>query len=171
MYLAYGWSARGERLFEQIPFQRGTNFSVLEAFGLGGMVASFPKEGAIKRVDLESFLERDLLARLESDSVLVLDNARAHHGGRITQIVEASGCSVLYLPPYSPDLNPIELAWGWIKRFVRRLSPHDAVSRLGAIQSAIASLSQEFGISWFRPELNKLPLSTYAELVNSILKG
>lgn len=150
MYRAYGWSVRGERLFEAIPLQRGKNYSVLGALSLDGMVATFGKEGSIKRVDLEVFLERDLLPRLPAGSILVLDNARAHHGGRIAEIVAAADCSVLYLPAYSPDFNPIELAWGWIKAFVRGLAPRDATLRLAAIQSAIDSLPQEFAKSWFR---------------------
>ena len=150
MYLAYGWSPSGERLCEEIPFQRGKNFSVLGAFDLLGMVSTFQKEGSIKRIDLESFLEHDLFPRLEEGAVLVLDNARSHHGGRIAEIVEAAGCSLLYLPPYSPDFNPIELAWAWIKRLVRQIGPRDVASRLAAIQSAVASLPSRFGESWFR---------------------
>jgi len=150
MHCPYGWSARGQRIEEAIPFQRGVNFSVLGALDLEGMVATFQKEGSIKRVDLESFLKQDLLPRLEPGAVLVLDNARSHHGGAIDKIVQAAGCCVLYLPPYSPDFNPIELAWAWIKRFVRQLAPRDVASRLTAIQSAIESLPPEFGESWFR---------------------
>jgi len=114
------------------------------------MVATFQKEGSIQWVDLEEFLEFDLLPRLPAGSVMVLDNARAHHGGRIAQIVAAAGCSLLYLPPYSPDFNPIELAWGWIKALVRRLAPRDAGARLSAIQQVIESLPSEFAVSWFR---------------------
>lgn len=150
MSCAYGWSACGERLEEAIPFQRGKNFSVLGALDLQGMVATLQKEGSIKRVDLEGFLKEDLLPQLEPGAVLILDNARSHHGGEIAQIVEAAGCSLLYLPPYSPDFNPIELAWAWIKRLVRQLAPREVASRLAAIQSAIESLPPEFGESWFR---------------------
>ena len=150
MYLGYGWSLQGERLVEVVPFQRGKNFSVLGALDLQGMVATFQKEGSIKRDDLETFLEEDLLPKLEPGAVLVLDNAQTHHGGKIAEIVEAAGCSLLYLPPYSPDFNPIELAWAWIKRVVRRIAPREAVTRLAAIQSAITSLPSEFGESWFR---------------------
>ena len=150
MYLGYGWSPQGERLVEVVPFQRGKNFSVLGALDSLGMVATFQKEGSIKRDDLETFLEEDLLPKLEPGAVLVLDNARTHHGGKIAEIVEAAGCSLLYLPPYSPDFNPIELAWAWIKRVVRRMAPREAVARLAAIQSAVASLPAEFGESWFR---------------------
>jgi transposase len=150
MYLSHGWSARGVRLVEAIPFQRGKNFSVLGAFDLLGMVCTFEKEGSIKRVDLESFLEQDLLPQLEEGAVLVLDNAKSHHGGKVAEIVEAAGCSLLYLPPYSPDFNPIELAWGWIKQSVRRAAPRNAEKRLAEIQSAIARLPEEFGKAWFR---------------------
>jgi transposase len=150
MSLAYGWSARGVRLHEAVPFQKGVNFSVLGAFDLLGMISTFSKEGSIKRENLEAFLKEDLLPKLLPGAVLVLDNARSHHGGKIAEIVEAAGCSLLYLPPYSPDFNPIELAWSWIKQFVRRLAPRDAEARLAAIQSAIAAIPAEFGKSWFR---------------------
>jgi transposase len=61
----------------------------------------------MKRVDVEVFLEKDLLPRLVPGAVLVLDNARIHHGGRIEEIVTAAGCSILYLPPYSPLHSPL----------------------------------------------------------------
>ena len=104
----------------------------------------------MKRLDVEAFLEWDLLPRLLPGAVLVLDNARIHHGGRIQEIVTAAGCSVLYLPPYSPDFNPIELAWSWVKQFVRRLSPRDRESRLAAIGSAFDSLPDAFAPNWFK---------------------
>jgi transposase len=150
LYSAYGWSPRGERLVEAVPFCRGSNLSVLGAFDQEGMLCTREKEGAMKRVDVEAFLEKDLLPRLVPGAVLVLDNARIHHGGRLEEIVTAAGCSLLYLPPYSPDMNPIELAWGWIKRFVRRVAPRDSASRQAAIQSALASLPAAFAPNWFK---------------------
>ena len=150
MYANHGWSSRGERLVEAVPFQRGKNFSVLGAMSLSGMVCTLQKEGSIKRVDLEEFLTRELLPKLERGSVLVLDNARSHHGGGLARIVEEAGCSLLYLPPYSPDFNPIELGWAWIKRLVRKLAPRNADSRLAAILSAISQLPSAFAKPWFR---------------------
>jgi transposase len=114
------------------------------------MICTAEKEGALKRVDVEAFLEGELLPRLLPGAVLVLDNARIHHGGRIHEIVSAAGCSVLYLPPYSPDFNPIELAWSWVKSFVRRLAPRDQASRLAAIGAAVAALPDAFAPGWFR---------------------
>jgi transposase len=150
MHRERGWSARGQRLVESVPFQRGKNFSVLGAFDLLGMISTCQKEGSIKRDDLETFLKTSLLPLLEPGAVLILDNARSHHGGKIAEIVAAAGCSLLYLPPYSPDFNPIELAWGWIKNLVRKIAPRDSCTRLEAIQLAIASLPDEFAKAWFR---------------------
>ena len=125
---------------------------MLGAFGSEGMIVQSNKIGAMKRVDVERFLEFDLLPRLPSGSVLVLDNAKIHHGGRIKEIVEATGCSLLYLylSPYSPDFSPIELAWSWIKQFVRRLSPRDEQARQNAVESAINALPKGFTRDWFQ---------------------
>ena len=79
-----------------------------------------------------------------------LDNARIPHGGNIAALVEAAGCSLLYLPPYSPDFNPIEVAWGWIKGQVRRICPRDDKTREESIGAAIAVLPGEFAPAWFR---------------------
>ena len=150
MYQAYGWAPKEQRLVEAVPFQRGVNFSVLGAIGIQGMICTHQKSGSMKRVDMESFLEFDLLPRLRKGMVLILDNARIHHGGRIEEIVEAAGCSLLYLPAYSPDFNPIELAWSWLKRFVRRRRPRDVDSRLATIQSGVVALPGEFAEKWFK---------------------
>jgi len=149
LHLLYGWGPMKERLVEAVPAQRGVNLSVLGAFDAEAMVAITSKEGAMKRVDVEAFLREDLLPRLLPGSVLVLDNARVHHGGDIEKIALEAGCSLLYLPPYSPDFSPIELAWGWIKRFARRLCPRDAISREAAVEKAFASLPAEFATGWF----------------------
>lgn len=150
LHLLFGWGPVKERLVESVPWQRGVNLSVLGAFDLEGMVSITGKPGAMTRADVEEFLREDLLPRLLPGSVLVLDNARIHHGGEIEKIVSEASCSLLYLPPYSPDFSPIELAWGWIKRFVRRLGPRDALSREAAIEKAVASLPAEFAPGWFR---------------------
>ena len=97
LFLLYGWGSRKERLVESVPLNRGTNLSVLGAFSAAGMISQASKVGAMKRVDVERFLEFDLLPLLPAGSVLVLDNARIHHGGRIEEIVTKAGCTLLYL--------------------------------------------------------------------------
>ena len=73
--------------------------------GNNGMRALWQKLGAVTRPEFEAFLREHLLPVLECGSVLVLDNARIHHGGQIAQLVEEAGCSLLYLPPYSPTFR------------------------------------------------------------------
>ena len=114
------------------------------------MRALFQKLGAFKREDFEGFLRDQLLPVLEAGSVLVLDNARIHHGGQIAQIVEDAGCSLLYLPPYSPDFAPIELAWSWIKNQVRAAAPRNDEDRQKAIAAAAAELPEHAAQGWFR---------------------
>lgn len=157
----YGWSLQQDRCIEAVPFQRGCNRSVLGAFSLpeagteaeahpNGIRALFQKLGAIKREDFEGFLREQLLPVLETGSVLVLDNARIHHGGQIAQIVQDAGCSLLYLPPYSPDFSPIELVWSWIKNQVRAAAPRNDQDRQEMIAAAAMALPASAAPGWFK---------------------
>jgi hypothetical protein len=94
LYSAYGWSPRGARLVEAVPFCRGQNLSVVGALDKEGMLCTRAKDGAMKREDIETFPAAVLLPRLLPGAVLVLDNARIHHGGRI----EAAGSRRSFLP-------------------------------------------------------------------------
>ena len=156
----YGWTVGGGRCCEPVPFNRGQNRSVVGAFSLptsasaspacNGMWALWHKAGAMKREDFEFFLREHLLPVLEPGSVLVLDNARIHHGGQIEALVEQAGCSLLYLPPYSPDFSPIELAWSWIKNHVRTRAPREDAARQQAIQDAAHALPAQAAPAWFK---------------------
>jgi len=150
MSLLYGWGKRGEPLVEAVPARRGKNLSVLGALDLLGVVAQTSKEGALTRADVERFFQVDLLPRLLPGSVLVLDNASIHKGGRIEQLAARAGCRVLYLPPYSPDMNPIELIWSFVKRLVRREGPRDEASRRVAVAAGLAAVTEELAKSCFR---------------------
>ena len=150
LYRLYGWAPQHERCEEAVPFVRGINRSVLGAFSLAGLQASVQKLGTIKRLDFESFLKERLLPLLPADSVLVLDNARIHHGGQIETLVQTARCSLLYLPPYSPDFSPIELAWSWVKNRVRFACPRDDTAREQEIRQALDSLPAHHASVWFR---------------------
>jgi transposase len=148
--LLYGWGDRREPLVESVPCNRGKNLSVLGAFDSLGMICTQSQLGAMNRENFEAFLEVDLLPQLTCGSVLVLDNASIHHGGRIAALVEKAGCRLLYLPPYSPDFNPIELAWGYVKRLIRRACPRSDASRLQALSDALAAIPDCLAAACFR---------------------
>ena len=158
LHRLYGWVIGGGRCIEEVPFERGVNRSVLGAFSLPspdgptGMRVLYQKKGTWNRASFEAFLQDGLLPLLEPGSVLVLDNARIHHGGEIQALVEKAGCSLLYLPPYSADFNPIELAWSWIKNRVRTLAPRDDAARERDIREAHQDLPPGIGIQSVAPE-------------------
>ena len=156
LHRLYGWVVGGGRCFEEVPFNKGINRSVLGAFALptpdcpSGMRALWQKLGAWTRDTFEAFLQDGLLPLLPRESVLVLDNARIHHHGKIAELIENAGCFLLYLPPYSPDFNPIELAWSWIKTKVRTLAPRDDSQRETVINQVAEMLPQKAASAWFR---------------------
>lgn len=156
LHRVYGWVLGGGRCLEEVPLNTGQNRSVLGAYSLptrqcpNGMRALWQKLGAWNRATFEAFLCDGLLPVLEPGSVIVLDNARFHHGGGIQALVEQAGCSLLYLPPYSPDLNPIELAWSWIKNWVRSMAPRDDPDRERDIHRAGTLLPPQAAANWFR---------------------
>lgn len=150
LYRLYGWSPSHERCVEAVPFAREANRSVLGAFSLSGMVDWMQKLGAIRRDDFERFLSQQLLPVVPQGTVLVFDNARSHHGGNIAELVAAAGCSLLYLPPYSPDFSPIELAWSWLKGWVRGQKPRNDDQRQQTITQAIARMPKEHAPAWYR---------------------
>ena len=146
----YGWGKKGEPLVEAVPARRGKNLSVLGAFDIEGVVATTSKLGAMTRADFEQFLHTGLLPRLLPGSVLVLDNASIHKGGQIESLVSKAGCRVLYLPPYSPDLNPIELAWSFVKRLVRKCGPCEEAVRQQVVAAALAAIPATLAPACFR---------------------
>jgi transposase len=158
LHRLYGWVVGGGRCVEEVPFhlQRGHSHSVVGALSLpsldcsSGLRALWQKSGTWTRAAFEAFLQEGLLPVLVPGSVLVLDNARIHHGGNIQELVEAAGCSLLYLPPYSPDFNPIELLWSWLKHHVRALAPRDPEKRWSAIQDTADDLPHHFAAQWFK---------------------
>ncbi len=117
----YGWSPRGERLEGMKAGGRKGRINMIAGYRSGKLIAPFTIEGSCTRSVFETWLESCLIPELKPGNLVVIDNASFHHGGRIETIIEAAGCRVMYLPPYSPDLNRIEKCWGWIKNRVRKL--------------------------------------------------
>jgi len=101
----YGWSRVGERLCVKAPKNWGKNVTLLSSMSMEGMGPSVAVEGATTRVVFEAYVEQALAPSLRAGQVVVMDNLTAHQGERVRELVEARGCELLYLPPYSPDLR------------------------------------------------------------------
>jgi len=112
----YAWSPKGKRVLGSTPRNWGKNVTLLASITMEGIGPCLAVRGATTREVFEAYLERALAPSLRPGQVVVMDNLSAHKGGRVKQIVEGAECELLYLPPYSPDLNPIEEAFSKVSR-------------------------------------------------------
>jgi transposase len=105
----YGYAPKGERLHLSVPQSRGKNTTLLSSMTTGGMGPSLAVEGATTARVFETYVEKVLVPSLERGQIVVMVNLGAHRPKRIGELIEQRGCELLYLPPYSPDFNPIEI--------------------------------------------------------------
>lgn len=111
--------ARFERLVVPVPAGHWKSTTFVAALRTDGLTAPTVVDGAMDRATFEAWVERQLVPTLRAGEVVVMDNLSAHTGPRVRQLVEGANCLVAYLPPYSPDLNPIERAWSKLKAELR----------------------------------------------------
>lgn len=141
LFPLYAWSRRGERAHAKAPRNWGKNVTLLASITAGGVGPCLAVEGPTTREVFETYLERILAPALRPGQVVVLDNLSAHKGGRVKEIVEGAGCELLYLPPYSPDLNPIEQAFSKVKGLLRRAEARTREALIGAMGRALDAVS------------------------------
>ena len=109
------WSRRGERAYCSVPRNRGKNTTLLASMSMEGMGPSLAVEGTTSATLFETYVKKVLAPTLRPGQIVVMDNLSAHKGARVRDLVAQRGCELLYLPPYSPDLNPIEEAFSKMK--------------------------------------------------------
>ncbi len=141
----YGWSRVGERLRAQAPRNWGKNVTLLSSMTLSGMTLSgmgpsVAVEGATTRAVFEAYVEQALAPSLRPGRVVVMDNLSAHKGGRVRELIEGRGCELLYLPPYSPDMNLIEEAFSKVKGILRKAQARTRETLIEAMGPALASV-------------------------------
>lgn len=141
----YGWAASAERLYDTRPKGKKTRVSLIAACGLSGVMAeqALIITDTVNKNAFLAFLETTLLPTLAKGSVLVMDNWTVHHGDDVRELVDAAGCELLYLPTYSPDLNPIEHLFAKIKAFVKRLRPNSTDNLTQAFGDAVKTVTSE----------------------------
>lgn len=137
----YAYAPVGERVFFEIPRNRGKNTTLLTSINQEGMGPSMAVEGATTARVFETYVEKVLVPSLEPGQIVVMDNLGAHRPKRIRQLIEATGCELLYLPSYSPDLNPIEEAFSKIKHILRKIAARTKETLIEAIGRALAAVS------------------------------
>jgi transposase len=136
----YAWSRRGERAPCSAPRNWGPNVTLLASMTLSGMGPSLAVEGATTRAVFETYVEEALAPSLRSGQVVVMDNLTAHKGERVRELIEQRGCELVFLPPYSPDFNPIEQAFSKLKALLRRFEARTREALIEAMGAALSAV-------------------------------
>jgi transposase len=139
----YGYAPRGERLHLPVPRNRGKNTTLLSSMTIGGMGPSLAVEGVTTARVFETYVEKVLVPSLRTGQVVVMDNLGAHRPKRIRELIEQQGCELLYLPPYSPDLNPIEEAFSKLKHILRKIGARGKEALIEAMGRALGAVSAQ----------------------------
>jgi len=116
---------------------------------LEGMGPSLAVEGPTTRDVFETYIGRVLAPTLKPGQVVVMDNLSSHKGSRVRELIERAGCELLYLPPYSPDLNPIEEAFSKVKRILRRAQARSRKALFEAIGAALWAINSRDARGFF----------------------
>lgn len=150
MTRAYARAPRGERVHDAVPGGHWRMLTVLGAMSLDGMLAATTVEAATDREVFLAYLDHVLCPKLRAGHVVVMDNLSAHKVDGVRERIEACGASLLYLPPYSPDLNPIEKAWAKLKLALRAAQARTVEALHAAVADNLPSLSAKDANAWFR---------------------
>jgi transposase len=145
----YAWAPKGRRAHCSVPRNRGKNTTLLSSMSLSGMGPSLAVDGPTDREVFEAYVERVLAPTLRAGQVLVMDNLSVHKGERVRELIEHRGCQLLYLPPYSPDLNPIEEAFGKIKALLRKAEACTREALVEAMGRALSAVSKHDARGFF----------------------
>jgi transposase len=149
MSRSHAWVKRGTEFIDRVPMNWGKNLTMIGAIRHSGWVVLTTMYATATKNRFVSWLTTKLLPKLKRGDVIVLDNLRAHHDARVRPQCALRGVEVLYLPPYSPDFNPIESAWALQKQYVRRVAPRDRHALRRVARRARHRITQQHCRNWF----------------------
>lgn len=139
----YAYSPVGERAFFGIPRNRGKNTTLLTSIGAEGMGPSMAVEGGTTSRVFETYVQKVPAPALPPGRIVVMDRLGAHRPQRIRGLIEERGCELVYLPSYSPDLNPIEEAFAKVKHILRKIAARTKEALIEAIGLALGAVGSE----------------------------
>jgi transposase len=138
----YGRAPRGERVVGSVPRNHGQNVTMLAALSATGVEAVMTVEGATDGDVFRSYVREVLAPTLAKGDIVVMDNLGAHKVAGVHEAIEARGATLLYLPPYSPDLSPIERCWSKIKTALRAAKARTREALEEAIKQALTTVTE-----------------------------
>jgi transposase len=146
----YGRAPKGERVREAVPHGHWKVLTILGALSTKGVQASMTVEAATDADLFLAFVEHVLAPTLRPGQVVVMDNLSAHKQRKVRRLLTARRCRLWYLPPYSPDLNPMELAWSKLKTFLRAAKARLRPALEEAVAKGLNTITAQEARNWFR---------------------
>ncbi|HEY8600679.1 MAG TPA: IS630 family transposase [Thermomicrobiales bacterium] len=146
----YARAPRGQRAYGRAPHNRGDNVTLVATLTPAGPGPAMTLAGALDGPAFGAYVRECLAPALRPGQIVVLDNLAVHKNAAARRLIEARGCRLLFLPPYSPDYNPIELAFAKLKAALRRSAARTRADRERAIALALDRLAPAETRSWFR---------------------
>ena len=149
MTRTYGRAEGGERVVGSVPLNTPKSTTILASVCVNGKTNYTTYSGGTTGEKFVDYLKNNLIPTLGKDDIVIMDNLRSHHVKEVKETLEKAGIHFLYLPPYSPDLNPIEMLWSKIKSILRKLEIRTAEGLPDAIASAFQQVSPSDCLGWF----------------------
>lgn len=149
MTRAYARAPAGERAVDAVPKNWGDSMTIVAALTLDGIVAPMMLHGALNARSFEAYVDQCLVPELRAGDVVVMDNLASHKLPIVRLLIERVGAKVLYLPPYSPDYNPIEPAWSKFKSILRSIAARTSKKLQRAVAIALRAVTSNDAKGWF----------------------
>ena len=147
----YGRSIGGTRSVDKTPLNTPANTTILSSIRINGEISYTTYKGRTTGDKFVEYLKNVLIPTLHDGDIIVMDNMRSHHVKKVSETINNSGkhLTLLYLPPYSPDFNPIEMMWSKIKSILRKIKIRDVSMLLDTINTAFSKITLFDCIGWF----------------------
>jgi transposase len=145
----FGRAARGQRVHDAVPKNHGSNVTLLGALSREGIEAVMTVDGPTDAAVFRAYVDAVLVPTLARGDVVVMDNLSAHKVKGIREAIEATGATLLYLPPYSPDWSPIEPCWSKLKTFLRAAKARTRDMLDDALARALDTVNAADARGWF----------------------
>lgn len=146
----YARAKKGERANDRAPLNTGKTTTIVSSVRTDGTTVPMFLSGSLNGETFREYIEQHLTPTLREGDIVVMDNLRCHKVEGIKQAIEKVGAHVLYLPPYSPDLNPIEQMWSKIKAFLRKIKARSIEVLWNALPIAFATVTIQDISGWFQ---------------------
>jgi transposase len=146
----YARAIGGKRVKYACPYPRGNKYTMISAISVASIKAALYGEWSADGEIFLEFVKKQLVPQLNIGNVVIVDNVSFHKVAGVKEVIEETGAHLFFLPPYSPDLSPIEMMWSKIKSFLRKISPRTKDQFKKAIRMAFEGIVASDLVSWFK---------------------